>query len=405
MKKLKIIIILIIFLGACYFIYNHKTSNLKEKTENVMQHEEETKAIFISYIDYSPYLKGKKKEEQEANITKMINNIKEFGFNTIILQVRPFADAIYPSKYYKTSLTVAYNEDETLDLDILKYYIEESHKNNIKLHAWINPYRVRTTNKIDDISKTSTIYSWLNTNNIGIYEDGIYLNPASLEVLDLILNGVKEIVKNYDVDGIIYDDYFYPNKEIDIENYNNYKNKSDITIEDYRRNNITNLIKKTYLAIKETKSNVSFGISPSGNIENNYNIEYLDIETILKDGTYLDYIMPQIYYGFFNQNKPFKETIKIWNELIINKNVKLYPALSIYKSGQIDEYAGVGSNEWLDYDDIIKKQIIVSKNISNYDGFGIFRYDYLFNKEKQNDNLIKEIENLKEVINITNNSN
>ena len=405
MKKLKIIIILIIFLGACYFIYHYKTSNLKEKTENVMQYEEETKAIFISYIDYSPYLKGKKKEEQEANITKMINNIKEFGFNTIILQVRPFADAIYPSKYYKTSLTVANNEDETLDLDILKYFIEESHKNNIQLHAWINPYRVRTTNKIDDISKTSTIYSWLNTNNIGIYEDGIYLNPASLEVLDLILNGVKEIVKNYDVDGIIYDDYFYPNNEIDIENYNDYKNKSDITIEDYRRNNITNLIKKTYLAIKETKSNVSFGISPSGNIENNYNIEYLDVETILKDGTYLDYIMPQIYYGFFNQNKPFKETIKIWNELIINKNVKLYPALSIYKSGKIDEYAGVGSNEWLDYDDIIKKQIIVSKNISNYDGFSIFRYDYLFNKEKQNDNLIKEIENLKEVINITNNSN
>lgn len=396
MKKFKIAMILMIFLGACYCLYMHEYKD--EKVLPVTSEKEEFRGVFISYIDYSFYLKNKSTEEQQSNIDMMIQNIKNFGFNNILLQVRPFGDAIYKSTIYKPSITVVDSEDSNLELDILSYFLDKAHDNNIKIHAWINPYRIRSTNDFSTISLTSKYYEWLGTANIEILDNGIYLNPASSEVLEFILLGIEEIVKNYDIDGIIYDDYFYPSKTIDIDNYNNYKgNGGTLTIEEYRIDNINKLIRQTYLTIKNNNKNVEFGISPSGNIENNLNEEYLDVVTLLKEGLYLDYVMPQIYYGFFNQVKPFQETITEWDNLI-NNNIKLYPALSIYKSGLVDEYAGNGKNEWIDNDDVLKKQIIISRNKNNYKGFSIFRYDFLFNKEKQNNNMNGEIDNIKEIM-------
>lgn len=398
MRKFKLIIIFLMFLSACYFVYSYKHDNNNDKTSSIMKEQEEFKGVFISYIDYSPYLKGKSIEEQKTNIDLMVKNIKEFGFNTILLQVRPFGDAIYKSNIYKPSTTIVETEDSPLELDILSYFIDISHKNNINLHAWINPYRIRSTNNINTISTTSKYYEWLNTNNIEISDNGIYLNPASKEVIEFCLKGLDELVKNYNVDGILYDDYFYPSETIDIDNYNKYKgNGGKLTIEEYRIDNINKLIRQTYITIKSNNKNIEFGISPSGNIENNLNKEYLDIKTILEEGLYLDYVMPQLYYGFFNQIKPFQETISEWDNLIKN-NIKLYPALSIYKSGVIDEYAGSGKNEWIDNDDILKKQIIISRNKNNYEGFSIFRYDFLFNEEKQNDIMTGEISNIKAIM-------
>ena len=388
MKKILLIVITVL---TVFLIVNSMTKETKEETP-VVKEEQEVRGVFISYIDYSN-LKNKTKEEQEKIITEMINNVYYYGLNSIILQVRPFSDAIYPSEIYQSSKVVSEKEGDPLELDILQYFIEESKKKNIEIYVWINPYRIRSENDISDISKESYYYKWLDTNNIERSENGIYLNPASQEVLDYITSGLKELCENYDIKGIIYDDYFYPSDTIDLENYE--ETDKSITLKQYRINNINNLLEESYKTIKSVNEDIKFGISPAGNIENNLDKEYLDIEYILKQ-EYLDLIIPQLYFGFNNSTKPYIKTLEDWSNLNVN-NKDLYVALALYKSGKVDTYAGDGENEWLEETNIIKKQILISRNEENYKGFYIFRYEHLFETFKNN-NLTKEIENLKKLL-------
>ena len=107
--------------------------------------------------------------------------------------------------------------------------------------------------------------------------------------------------------------------------------------------------------------------------------------------------MPQIYYGFYNETKDFRKVIKEW-ENIIKSNIDLHIALAFYKSGKVDKYAKSGSNEWIDNNDIIMKEILLSRNLNHYKGFALFRYDHLFNKEYQTVNSVKELENIEDII-------
>lgn len=368
----------------------------KKEDNNIINNFEEDRYVFISYIDYS-YLKGKDENILKEEINKMVLNIKENNFNGIILQVRAFSDAIYYSKIFSPSLHIVNNEDDKLNLDLLDYFIKKSHENNIKLIAWINPYRIRSNNDISSISGNNIVNKYLNTSSVEI-KNGIYFNPAKDEVLDLIIKGVLEIVKNYDVDGILYDDYFYPSKTCDLNDYKLYKLNGGLnSLEDFRRDNINKLIRKTYEKIKEVNSDVLFGISPSGNMNNNYNAEYLDINYLIENKI-VDFIMPQIYYGFDNTNLPFVNTVNSWSNLVKDTNIKFYVALALYKSGLEDKYAKTGINEWINNNDIISKQIIVSRNTYNYEGFSIFRYDYLFNSKKDNKQLLDEVFYVKKLL-------
>lgn len=390
MKKI-LIIILVLFIGMYMFYYMNK-----KEDNNIINNFEEDRYVFISYIDYS-YLKGKDENILKEEINKMVLNIKENNFNGIILQVRAFSDAIYYSKIFSPSLYIVNNENDKLKLDMLDYFIKLSHENNIKLIAWINPYRIRSNNDISSISGNNIVNKYLNTSSVEI-KNGIYFNPAKDEVLDLIIKGVLEIVKNYDVDGILYDDYFYPSKTCDLNDYKLYKINGGLkSLEDFRRDNINKLIRKTYEKIKEVNSDVLFGISPSGNMNNNYNAEYLDINYLIENKI-VDFIMPQIYYGFDNTNLPFVNTVNSWSNLVKDTNIKFYVALALYKSGLEDKYAKVGINEWINNNDIISKQIIVSRNTYNYEGFSIFRYDYLFNSKKDNKQLLDEVFYVKKLL-------
>ena len=382
MKKIGIFILILIVV----FIYFN--SNKETKKEEI----KEEKGVFISYIDYN-VLKGKNKDEMSKEIAYMIKNIKDFGLNSIILQTNPFNDAIYQSEIYQSSHIVVEHEGDQLPIDILKTFIEKGRENNISIYAWMNPYRIRNKNSIKDISKDSYYYKWLHTNNIEKTDKGIFLNPASEEVLEYITKGINELCTNYDIKGVIYDDYYYPTGTIDLKNYKEQNKK--ISLKEYRINNINKLIEQSYNTVKEVNKNIKFGLSPSGNIENNLNKEYLDIKSILKTEK-IDMIIPQLYYGFNNETKPYIKTLNDWNS--INKNNHdLYVALSLYKSGKQDKWAGKGKNEWLENDDIIKKQILIARNTNNYKGFFIYRYDNLFN-DINNKKLNTEIDNLKSIM-------
>ena len=389
----ELFLILIIFLLLLVYIF------IPSKSEEEKSEVTERRAVFISYIELGNYIRGKDVSDAKKTIDDMIKNVNNFGFNMIILQVRSFSDAIYPSTIFPSSRSVVNMEGDTLSFDILDYFIKIAHKNNIELHAWINPYRISNDTDINIISKDNPAYKLLNTNSIKIIDNvGIYYNPASSEVFDLILDGIEEIIKNYDVDGIHFDDYFYPkSSDIDYIEYNIAKDlDSSLTLQEFRLNVITSLIKETYDFIKDYDKSILFGISPDGNIDNNYNSNYVDTRKFCTEEGYLDYIMPQVYYGFLNSVKPFEDTVKSWNNLITN-GIDLIPALAFYKTGNIDEFAKEGVNEWIDYNNIIAREVMLSRELTNYNGFSIFRYDSLFSNNLSQ-NAFLEKENLKNII-------
>lgn len=355
---------------------------------------EEIKGVFLSYIEINKYIKNDNYEISKNNIKKIISNIKSMNLNTIILQVRSSSDSIYNSKIYPKSLYLVNNEYDNY-YDVLAYFIEEAHKYNIKIIAWINPYRVRTTENINNITDKNPAYKYLNTDTIYI-NNGVFYNPSKKEVTDLIIKGVEEVLE-YDIDGLLFDDYFYPNVNIDEKDYQEYIKYNDyVSPENYRLEVINNMIKKVYKKCKE--KNILFGISPDGNIENNYTTHYADVKTWMSKEGYIDFIMPQIYYGFYNSSRDYINTLKEWENNLLNENIDLYVALAFYKVGQYDKYARDGKNEWLENDDIIMREILLSRNTKKYKGFSLFRYDNIFNQDTFTNNSVKEIENLKKII-------
>ncbi len=391
MKKLLLIVIM--FVIATFYIIDDKndlSNNKKEEVEEIS----EVRAFFFSYIEFEEYIMNEDNDGAKDNIDTIVSNMKSDKFNLLILHVRPFSDSVYPSKIFPTSKYIG-----NVSFDVFKYFIDKCHSVEIDVHAWINPYRI-SHDKNFVIDKSHPAYSFVGTSNIGVLSNGIYYNPASNLVTSLIVSGIEEIIKNYDVDGIHFDDYFYPNGDIDKETYALYKSSGgSLSLKEYRLLNIRNMISSVYSSIKKINKNIEFGISPQGNIDNNYSSVYLDVKTILSSSGYVDYIMPQIYFGFENNSRPFKETISEWNNLIKESTIKLIPALSLYKSGSSDKYAGSGSNEWINNSDIIKRQIIDSRTMSNYSGFSVFRYEHFYNEEIQNNNMKNEIKNIRNLLN------
>ena len=367
---------------------------MSKKNNNIYDNnKEEIRGVYISYLEYLSYFNGNSLNINKSYINKMLDQIKENNFNTIFLHVSPFSDAIYKSNIFPYSYTLTGVEGKNPGLDYLDYFIREAHKRNLKIHAWINPYRISSTTDISKLSNNNPAITFLKTNDAKITKTGIYYNPASSKVIDLLLKQIYEIITNYNVDGIHLDDYFYEDVEIDLELYQKHFLESNISINEYRLNIINTTIKSIYKLIKSYNKNIIFSISPDGNIENNYELHYADIKTWLSDDGYIDIIMPQVYFGFDNSLKPFEKTINEWNNLIKN-NVKLVPVLAFYKVGLVDEYAGAGKYEWINNQDIISRQINYSKTLNNYDGYTLFRYEYIFNSNLINNNSKLELENI-----------
>lgn len=387
MKKIFVFfLIFIIFLSG-----NATVSKNKYVSEDL-----EIRGVYISYLEYLTYFKENSLSINKAYISKMLDNLSSININTIFLQVSPFSDSIYNSKIFPYSYTLTGVEGKNPGMDYLEYFIKEGKKRKIKIHAWINPYRISLTNDTNSLSKDNPAYSLLNTNNVSISDNGIYYNPASPYVYSLILKQVTELITNYNIAGIHFDDYFYPNNKIDLVNYENYKNKnkSDISISEYRLNVVNSLIKSVYTLIKDYNKDLIFSIAPDGNINNNYTYHFADVKTWLSDNNYVDLILPQVYYGFSNQYKPFINTLNEWHDLIKN-DTKIVPVLAFYKVGNVDNQAGTGSFEWVNNKNIIKNQINFSKTLKKYQGYVLFRYDFLFNFNLLNEYSKEEIKNLK----------
>ena len=218
----------------------------------------------------------------------------------------------------------------------------------------------------------------------------------------MIVNGVKELVQNYDIDAIHFDDYFYPTTDVVFDSKAYEKSGKELSLDDWRRNNVNTLIHKVYEAIKAIDENMEFGISPQGNIDINYNKQYADVKYWIENEGYLDYIMPQVYYGFKN-SVPFAATVEEWADLASQSDVDLYIGLAAYKIGQEDQWAGEeGMDEWIvDGGDLLKRQVEFCRDLQgdSYKGFSLYNYGTLFQPEQSVKELVEEEkENLKTIL-------
>lgn len=362
------------------------------KIQKVEKNEE--KYIFISYLEYIKYFKGNDNNYNKNKINEIINNISNDKINNIILHVSPFSDSIYNSKILPFTSTISDSEGKYQGFDYLNYFIQESHKKNIKIHAWINPYRISSNNDINKLSDNNPAKKLIGTSSVYIGSE-IYYNPASEKVKNIILSYITELITNYDIDGINIDDYFYYCNNIDNIEYNNYiKNNKKISKEAFHLQETNDLIKKIYKLIKSYDPNIIFSISPDGNINNNYKYHFADVKTWLKSSEYVDIIIPQLYYGFKNDYLDYITSYKSWLKLIKNPKIKIVPALAIYKVGTIEKDLIIGKNEWIENSNIIAKQIIYSRN--NYsNGYALFRYEYIY--DNKNKNIKQELDNIKKL--------
>ena len=343
----------------------------------------EMKATWISYLELQDILTKSSKSQFQKRLGAMLDNIRNMGLNTVILHARPYADALYKSELYPTSSLLTEKAGSKMPFDPLSIAVSEAHKRGLSIHAWINPLRGQTTKELKLVDDKFVTKKWYNnrkkSDKIWEKEGRWYFNPAYPDVRKLIADGAKEIVKKYDVDGLHFDDYFYPTTSKKFDKIAKNKFGRKMTLAQFRLSNCNKMVKETYQVIHKQSKTIKFGISPQGSIQNNYNSQYADVKRWCKEGGYVDYISPQIYFGFKNTTSPFEQTVKQWKKITTNKKVSISVGLAMYKVGmKSDQYAGKGKKEWnTGSADIIKRQIEYLKR-ENLNSFILYGYKAMF---------------------------
>lgn len=306
-------------------------------TADTPESDEEMRGVWVSYMELSMENESSKTQKAfEDKFTEIAQKCCESGFNTLIVQVRPFCDALYKSSYFPWSHILTGTQGENPQYDALQIMCDICKENNLKIHAWINPYRVSSN---ETSKKLSDNNPYIKNSEIGIKTDnGIFLDPSNETAQQLVCDGVKEIAENYDVDGIQFDDYFYPTEDesFDKKQYEayieKYGKKNSMSLDNWRMQNVNTLICKVYRTIKSVDSSVEFGISPQGNIGNNDGL-YADVKSWCTCKGFADYICPQIYFSLENPALTFEDCLDSWTSLDFDENVKLYVGLGGYKAG------------------------------------------------------------------------
>lgn len=341
---------------------------------------EEIRAVWVSYIDYTQILWGKSSSEFEASVDEIVETCEEYKINTIYLHASAFTDAYYQSDYYPTQY-VESQIGADLKYDPLEIFIEKAHEKNIRVEAWINPFRSFDQQKMDTVPSSYIVKKWVDEGNRNIifYKDRYYLNPAYEEVHDLILNVVSEIALNYEIDGLHMDDYFYPDHVDDSFDKMDYMySGTDLSIEDWRRNNVNKLVEKIDRTLNRIDSRLWFGISPAGNLEYSRDSIFGDVEKWV-DEEWVDYIAPQIYFGYTNKSRPYAATLQQWSDVVEGTDVQLIVGLGAYKINQ--DNGNSDDEEWIHDSQILIKQIHDAQDASNYAGYALYSYHSMFRAE------------------------
>ncbi|MDO4154609.1 MAG: family 10 glycosylhydrolase [Clostridia bacterium] len=377
----------------------------QNETAEAAQNSGELRAVWVNYNELSmkTYENGGTENDFRAKAMKMCENIRADGLNTVIVQVRPFCDAFYPSKYFPWSAYLTGTQGQAVEYDPLAVFIDCAQAQNLSVQAWINPYRVLPSTEWALLSADNPARKWYEagkTENLLLTGEGIYLNPASTEVQTLLLNGVREILENYAVSAIHLDDYFYPTTDyaVDAGSFAAYLAAGGtLSQDDWRRENVSAFVSALYATVKAVNPQVQVVISPGGDLERNSNTLYADVARWAREPGYVDVLLPQLYYGFENEKKPFEATALEWANLQYADGVSLCFGLAAYKCGQEDAYAGTGETEWTAHTDILARQVSYCRNLVRCDGFAFFTYSSIYQQNSE-ENVKKEWKNLKNML-------
>lgn len=282
-----------------------------EQTVQV-SHAREFRAAWITSVwnkDW-PSKAGLSSQQQQAEFIRILEQLQATNFNALILQIRPEGDALYQSSLdpWSNWLTGTQGQAPNPLYDPLAFAIAECHKRNIELHAWFNPYRARTSRNTVNVRPHIAV-----TNPDVVYEWGtqLWMDPGAKIVQDRTYNVILDVVRRYDVDGIHLDDYFYPypiagQSFPDSKTYQTYRNNGGtLSLSDWRRDNVNQLVQRLANGIRATKPHVKFGISPFGIYRpgqppqiqglDAYEQLYADALKWLQQG-WVDYLAPQLYW-------------------------------------------------------------------------------------------------------------
>lgn len=405
MKKLIVLGCILAFVVGVIGVFSDKGGRTAEAKGL-----EEMRGVWIASvynIDF-PSKVGLSSAQMKAEIDDILANVKAINGNAVFFQVRPVADALYPSKIFPWSQYISGTQGQgTADgFDPLAYIIEQGKKQGIAVHAWINPYKVTRGSASapnHDLDKLAA------NNPARIYSDVVvahpngelYLDPGQPKSRYLVLEGIKELLENYDLAGIHFDDYFYPDKvaqkdakgkTIAYLDFNDgatfaQYGQGFASIEDWRRHNVDTLVKDVQSLIKSLNPDVQFGISPAGvwanqstNAEGSatkagvqtYYDHYADTKKWAQEG-WIDYIAPQIYWNIGFSAADYEVLAKWWSDVVKDSDTKLYIGHAAYKVGDTAQNAA-----WQDPAEL-SRQITLNRQLENVDGSIFYGYSTIKN--------------------------
>ncbi|MFT3932529.1 MAG: family 10 glycosylhydrolase [Chitinophagaceae bacterium] len=344
------------------------------------QPKKEFRGVWIATVDNIdwPTRGNYNADSQKAEFIRILDAHQRNGINAVVVQVRPAADAFYPSSYEPWSqwLTGKQGLPPSPYYDPLQFMIEEAHKRGMEFHAWCNPYRAEFA--IGKSSIAPTHITRIHPEWFLPYGTVRLFDPGNKEAQQYVVKVIRDIVSRYDIDAVHFDDYFYPyriaGKEFpDNASYQKYGN--GLSKDDWRRSNTDSIILALSKAIKEEKKDCRFGISPFGVWRNadkdtagsnskagqtNYDDLYADILLWLKQG-WIDYVAPQLYWEFEHAHAPYGPLLDWWNKHTYGR--QCYIGLGIFKAGS--------NANWRDKDEL-PRQIRELRNMPNINGMIYF---------------------------------
>ena len=347
----------------------------------------EWRAVWVSYLEWAA-MDFSTEDAFRAGVVQLLDNCTGLGLNTVLAQVRPFGDALYRSTLFPWSHLCTGVQGQDPGFDPLDVLLTEAHARGLSLEAWVNPYRLRSSASMPPaIAENSLLNAhpeWVCTVN-----EGAYLNPAIPEAADYVVQGVAELVQNYAVDGIHFDDYFYPTTDPSIDAAQ-FAASGETDLTAWRRANVTRLVKAAHDAVKAADPTLRFGVSPQGNPDNDRNEQYTDLSVWLTASgadAVVDYLCPQIYWGYGytlssgSTRFAFENITAEWLALPRAESTALYFGLGAYRVGVGDGGANADSaSQWCTGSALARQ--VTDLRSAGAGGWALYRYGSLFRSDE-----------------------
>ena len=307
----------------------------------------QVRGMWIATVKHIDWPRSRNAKAQRAEFVRLLDTAKRMRLNAVYVQIRPTADAFYRSPYEPWSQWITGKQGRDPGYDVLGFMLREAHARGLEFHAWFNPYRVSRQPKLKALAPSSPARrhpAWVRR-----YAKQLWYDPGLPQVRDLVTKVVMDVVNKYDIDGVHFDDYFYPypagGKSFpDKATYKTYG--KGLPRATWRRHNVDTLIQGLSRRIHETKPQVRFGVSPFGVWRNkktdpagsntdalqSYDALYADTRTWVRRG-WIDYITPQLYWPIGDRRADYRTLVAWWSRQVAGTRVQLTIGQAAYRAG------------------------------------------------------------------------